>query len=361
MSASNVISEVHYLLKLLRGEREYCLELLGSTEDSNNRLVGNNNEKDISPKIEDLYGIRSLEYLKQISKSDGSKVWDFVGENGRSICVASKIHDDRLIFSVYPESFLNRMSSNETANKINDKTKKRLKDKADEHARKFNSAEQELNDFTYSVSHDLRAPLRRLDGFSEALLSEEYISKLDEKGVHYLKRIRKAANDMGSLIDDLLKLSRISRKEIEVEEIDISAMLRESINELYDNDTLSKITFSIGDEITAYGDRGLVKVMLQNLLENAVKYSSKEKNPEIRVCVSRKEGKNIISVQDNGVGFDSKHSEKLFRAFQRLHSDFEFEGNGIGLATVKRIVSLHGGEIWAEGEEGEGAVFSFYL
>lgn len=361
------ISDVHYLIKILREEETYKIKLLGSTQfNANGDKVGQAGMNDVSEWIKDEFGDNSLNHLIQISEHGDSKTWEVTGYQKKLICVASRVKDERLIFSVYPESFLNDLSDQEAvrnpdASKSKEEKNVSLKKKAANHARKQRSAEEELNDFTYSVSHDLRAPLRRLDGFSEALLSEKYTAKLDEKGVHYLKRIRKAANDMGILIDDLLKLSRISRKEIEVEEIDISTMVRESIRELYDNDERSKIDFHIEDDIIVEGDRGLVKVMIQNILENAVKYSSKNKTPKIKVKASQKADKRIISVQDNGVGFDSKHSNKLFRAFQRLHSDFEFEGNGIGLATVKRIVHLHGGEIWAEGKEGEGATFSFYL
>lgn len=361
------IFDVHYLLKILREGETYKIKLLGSTQfNANEGRVVQTDLSDVSEWIKDEFGDSSLNHLIQLSENGDSKSWEITGNQQKLICVASRLKDERLIFSVYPESFLKDLSDQEAAKtpdagKSKDEKNVSLKKKAANHARKQRSAEQELNDFTYSVSHDLRAPLRRLDGFSEALLSGKYTDKLDEKGIHYLKRIRKAAIDMGILIDNLLKLSRISRKETEAEEIDISTMVEEIIKELYDNDEGSKIDFYVEDDIIVEGDRGLVKVMIQNLLENAVKYSSKNKTPKIKVKASQKGDKRVISVQDNGVGFDSRHSNKLFRAFQRLHSDFEFEGHGIGLATVKRIVNLHGGEVWAEGKEGEGATFSFYL
>ncbi len=223
---------------------------------------------------------------------------------------------------------------------------------------KFESASQELDDFVYSVSHDLRAPLRRIDGFSQELLNE-YADKFDEMGAHYLKRIRQGAQDMGQLIDDLLKLSRISRKSVEKEEFDLGEMAKTIFDELMELEPEREVDLKIDDNLKVEADKGLVKAMLGNLISNALKFSSKKKIAEIEIGSKLIDGDKVFYISDNGVGFDSAYSQKLFKAFSRLHSHNQFSGTGIGLATVKRIMILHGGTIWAESPEGEGATFYF--
>lgn len=233
-----------------------------------------------------------------------------------------------------------------------------LADKAASSKAQYESASQELDDFVYSVSHDLRAPLRRIDGFSQELLNE-YVDKLDETGAHYLKRVRQGAQDMGQLIDDLLKLSRISRKKVEKEQVNLGNLAKTVFDDLIELESERNISFNVSEELEVYADKGLLRAMLTNLLSNALKFTSNKETAEIQVGSKIMEGEKIFFVSDNGVGFDPAYTDKLFKAFSRLHSHNEFSGTGIGLATVKRIMTLHGGSIWAESSEKNGATFYF--
>ncbi len=219
---------------------------------------------------------------------------------------------------------------------------------------------KELEAFSYSVSHDLRAPLRSIDGFSQALL-EDYEDRLDDQGKSYLNRVRSASQRMAQLIDDLLDLSRITRGDLQHKSIDMSALANAVIDELLSTSPERKSQIIIKESVTANGDERLMKVALENLLGNAWKYTNKNEFTEIEFGMLNKSGKRIYYVKDNGVGFDMRYSNKLFGAFQRLHGALEFEGTGIGLATVQRIINKHGGSIWAESEVGRGSQFFFTL
>lgn len=223
------------------------------------------------------------------------------------------------------------------------------------------SANRELESFSYSVSHDLRSPLRSIDGFSHALL-EEYGDRFDDMARDYLTRLRRASQRMGMLIDDLLLLSRVGRSAMEFREIDLSAMTRAILDDLCHDFPEHGVTVMIEDGMRLAGDARLIQQLMENLLANAWKFTSKRQDARIEVG-SRKDrrGQAIFHVRDNGVGFDMRYADKLFGAFQRLHSDAEFAGTGVGLATAQRIVNRHGGRIWAESRPGEGAVFYFTL
>lgn len=218
----------------------------------------------------------------------------------------------------------------------------------------------ELEAFSYSVSHDLRAPLRGIDGFSQALL-EDYSEKLDATGRGYLKRVRAAAQRMGMLIDDMLELSRVGRSALVRERTDLSALARSVAWELGEADPARQVTFVIPEGLTADVDPHLLRIALQNLLGNAWKFTAKTTNPIIEVGALGAADHMTYFVRDNGVGFDMAHAKKLFAPFQRLHSEKEFPGTGIGLATVQRIVHRHGGTVRAEGETGRGATISFTI
>jgi PAS domain S-box-containing protein len=219
---------------------------------------------------------------------------------------------------------------------------------------------RELEAFSYSVSHDLRAPLRSIDGFSQALL-EEYGDRLDTTGEDYLRRVRSAARRMGELIDDLLDLSRVTRREMRHELVDLSALARAVMAELQKSDPARPVKVVIADGLVAAGDAQLLRLVLENLLGNAWKFTSKQPAPRIELGAFDRDGHRVFFVRDNGVGFDMAYAHKLFGAFQRLHGMTEFPGTGIGLATVQRIIHRHGGEVWAEAEVGRGATFSFTL
>jgi PAS domain S-box-containing protein len=223
-------------------------------------------------------------------------------------------------------------------------------------------ANKELEAFSYSVSHDLRAPLRSIDGFSLALL-ERYTSQLDDKGKHYLQRVRAATGRMGQLIDDLLNLSRVTRSQMQRSYVDLTALVKAIAADTQQTQPeRSNVEFVIEPGVVAQGDSRLLRVVLENLLNNAWKFTSKQVSPLIEFgTVSQADGTTAYFVRDNGAGFDIAYAHKLFRAFQRLHTEDEFPGTGIGLATVQRIIHRHGGRVWAEGALDQGATFYFTL
>ncbi len=222
------------------------------------------------------------------------------------------------------------------------------------------TANAELEAFSYSVSHDLRAPLRAIDGFSRAL-QEDYAEKLDDPGRDFLRRIRTASQRMGLLIDDLLKLARVSRGELHREALNLTEMAREIAAELQRHNNERQVEFVCSPGLEAQADRNLIRIALENLLDNAWKYTRRQPAPRIVFRAETTASGTVFCVEDNGAGFDLRYAGKLFGAFQRLHSPAEFEGTGVGLATVRRIVMRHGGRIWAEAEIGQGAKFKFTL
>jgi len=222
------------------------------------------------------------------------------------------------------------------------------------------AANTELDAFAYSVSHDLRAPLRSIDGFSQILL-EDYSGTLDAAGRESLQRVRAASQRMGTLIDDLLKLARVTRVEIRTEDVDLSGMAREIAAELQRATPERLVEFAIAPGLRARGDARLLRVALDNLLRNSWKYTAKQAQPRIEFASIAANGERAFMVRDNGAGFDMQYADKLFGVFQRLHSPAEFEGTGVGLATVRRIITRHGGRIWAEGVVDRGATFYFTL
>jgi len=222
------------------------------------------------------------------------------------------------------------------------------------------AANTELDAFAYSVSHDLRAPLRSIDGFSQILL-EDYAGTLDAAGRESLQRVRAASQRMGTLIDDLLKLARVTRVEIRTEDVDLSSMAREIAAELQRATPERLVEFAIAPGLRTRGDARLLRVALDNLLRNSWKYTAKQPEPRIEFQSVDANGGQAFMVRDNGAGFDMQYADKLFGVFQRLHSPAEFEGTGVGLATVRRIITRHGGRIWAEAVVDRGATFYFIL
>jgi PAS domain S-box-containing protein len=219
---------------------------------------------------------------------------------------------------------------------------------------------KELEAFSYSVSHDLRAPLRSIDGFSQALL-EEYAEQLDDTAADYLRRIRAATQRMGELIDDLLDLSRVTRREMRHEDVDLSALATAVIGDLAKAQPRRDVEVQIAAGLVGRGDAHLLRVLLENLLGNAWKFTGRQTPAWIEFGARREDDRLVYYVRDNGVGFDMAYAHKLFGAFQRLRAATEFPGTGIGLATVERIVHRHGGRVWAHSEVGQGAMFSFTL
>jgi len=228
--------------------------------------------------------------------------------------------------------------------------------------RELAAVNQELEAFSYSVSHDLRAPLRSIDGFAHALL-EDYAASLDEDGQEYLRHVREAAQHMGELIDGLLTLAGVTRSQLRREAVNLSQLARDVGKRLrnHSSDSARQVELWVEEGLSAVGDTRLLENVLQNLLGNAWKFTSNRPEARVEVGKSIRDGVLAFFVRDNGAGFDMTYADRLFGAFQRLHAATEFEGHGIGLATVSRIVRRHGGRIWAEGQTGVGATFYFTL
>lgn len=218
---------------------------------------------------------------------------------------------------------------------------------------------KELESFSYSVSHDLRAPLRAIHGYSQ-MLAEDYETKFDEDGKRLISNVQSNAKKMGQLVDDLLEFSRMGKRVLNTSNTDLNRMVEEVWKELNQNGNVHariKVNYLGGAKV----DSSLFRLVFQNLIDNALKYSSKKENPEVEIGLTEIQGSKTYFVKDNGAGFDMAYSNKLFGVFQRLHGEEEFEGTGVGLAIVQRIISRHGGKIWAEGKENEGATFYFTL
>jgi PAS domain S-box-containing protein len=249
-----------------------------------------------------------------------------------------------------------RIRAEEQVRQLNAELEQRVRERTAE----LETSNRELDAFAYSVSHDLRAPLRSLHGFSQVLL-EDYASRLDDDGRQYLRRIQANADRMGQLIDDLLGLSRATRTELNRRQVDISALAGQIVGELRGAEPDRDVDVEIADALAATGDPHLIRLALDNLLSNAWKFTGKREHAAIEVGAARRDGEQVFFVRDNGAGFDMRYANKLFEPLQRLHSASEFEGNGIGLAIVQRILSRHGGQVWGESEPEKGATFFFTL
>jgi signal transduction histidine kinase len=237
---------------------------------------------------------------------------------------------------------------------------KELEQRVKERTAQLEATNKELDAFSYSVSHDLRAPLRAISGFSEALL-DEYGDKLDGEGKTYLRYLQEGSHEMSDLIDGLLKLSRSTRGGIAMERVDLSAMAAMVAEELRKVEPERRMTVHIAPGVEAFADPRLLRVVMENLLGNAWKYTSRTAEARIEFGFEEQEGKTVYFVRDNGAGFDMGYANKLFLPFQRLHKTSEFSGIGIGLATVERIINCHDGRIWAQAAVGKGATFYFTL
>ncbi|HZI23310.1 MAG TPA: CHASE3 domain-containing protein [Gemmatimonadales bacterium] len=238
--------------------------------------------------------------------------------------------------------------------------RKRAAEEMQRSATQLEAANRELEAFAYSVSHDLRAPLRTMDGFSQALL-EDYADRLDDPGRDFLERIRVASQRMARLIDDLLGLSRVTRSDMQLADVNLSKLADQVAGELQKTEPDRRVTWTIAPGLVARADAGLLRLVLQNLLGNAWKFTAKRPAAHVEFGATSHNGRKAYFVRDDGAGFDMAYADKLFGAFQRLHGIAEFPGTGVGLATVQRIIHRHGGEVWAEAAVDQGATFYFTL
>ena len=310
--------------------------------------------------IADINQLPADEVAKQREKALSKQTKQFIFPhrlaNGeiRTVEVNSspiKINDQQILFSIIQDV---------TSREQSEKEIKKLNESLNQQASELKIINNELEAFSYSVSHDLRAPLRSMAGFSSAMI-EDYADKLDDQGKEYLKHIQDSSELMARLIDDLLKLSRVTRSDMNYEKVNLTDIAQESIVQLHEAEPQRKVSFSVAPDIIAFGDRNLLRIVLDNLLGNAWKFSSKITEPHIEMGMLVRNGKQTYFIRDNGVGFDMTYADKLFKPFQRLHIASDFAGTGIGLATVQRIIHRHGGEVWAESKVNEGATFYFTL
>jgi PAS domain S-box-containing protein len=288
----------------------------------------------------------------QYKKKNGEVIWVLMSTK----TVRDK-NDKLNYFQGFAIDITERKRAEEEIRRLNQKLERRVV----ERTAQLEAANKELEAFAYSVSHDLRAPLRHIAGFLE-LLEKRIDSGLDDQGRHYMTTVTDSANRMGVLVDELLSFSRMGRQEMRTTPVDLAPLVQEVIREQGPDIQGRDIHWRVGDLPVVTGDRAMLKIVLVNLLSNAIKFTRTRPNTEIEVeCLAGQGAETIIAVRDNGVGFDMTYVDKLFGVFQRLHRADEFEGVGIGLANVRRIISRHGGKTWAEGKVNQGATFFFSL
>lgn len=283
-----------------------------------------------------------------------------VFETGQPLKTEYELGDDYAAWWLAPEFDTYGKVISVIASTMNITERKRMEEELQQRSTELQAANKELEAFSYSVSHDLRAPLRAIDGFSHIIV-EDFKDTIPADANQYLQRISEASAQMGQLIDDMLRLSRITRAELHLTPVNLSEMAASIIHDLESREPLRKIKIIIESDLSVMGDERLLRVVLENLINNAWKFTMKKKSAQLRVGKTRREGKDVFYIKDNGVGFDMTYSDKLFGVFQRLHTVEDFPGTGIGLAIVQRVIHKHGGKIWANSKPDKGTTFYFVL
>lgn len=331
-----------------------CLELLGLTEGDELRL----NARELNSKLNSRYAKSGKKVLPEqepyMQALKGKKTAEELiitnGKNGEDMyirCAASPVYiNEEIIGAVVVNTDITEAKLGEQ------KLKEALKE--------LETVNKELHAFTYAVSHDLKSPLSSIYGLAALLLKSDE-SQISDKDKYMLNLIMQSSDKLGQLINRLLTLSKISKAELNYQKVDLSQIAKEVLENYSYSPYQGQPDIEVEDELLAYGDETLLHSVVQNLLTNALKYSSKQRRPKIRMGVKTAKDKNIFYIQDNGVGFDPVKVGDLFKPFRRLHQNSEFSGTGIGLSTVKRIIERHGGDVWAESEPGKGATFYFFL
>ena len=286
-----------------------------------------------------------------LRRKDGTGIW--VSTNARAV---SAPDGTILYYEGTSEDVTSRKLAEQEIRRLNEDLEARVR----ERTAQLEAANRELEAFSYSVSHDLRAPLRAIDGYTR-ILAEDYAPLLDAEGLRVCAVVQDNARRMGHLIDDLLTFSRLSRSEMQSSPIDMEVLVNSVFHELTTPEERERIDFSVGPLPKARGDAGLIRQIWTNLIANALKFSSKQDRAKIEIASEAGDGERVYRIRDNGAGFDMRYVQKLFGVFQRLHSEREFEGTGVGLAIVQRVIHRHGGRVWAEGEIEKGATFFFAL
>ena len=310
-----------------------------------------------------LYGYRRAEFLElSLAALQDGAAGPEAAESGKSVRRQRKKDGSFLELELvwHPVDFLGAPAYLVLLHAAGESGVANLQHQVAELSAQLESAQHELETFSYSISHDLRAPLRHIDGFSRALL-DDYGTKMDAQGAEYLSRICKAVGKMSQLIDDLQQLARVARSELNRQEVNLSVAAQVITLELKHGAPERQVEFQIAEGVSAPADPRLARQLLEILLGNAWKFSIGAKETRIEFGTCEKDGETCYFVRDNGVGFDMAYADKLFSVFHRLHRADEFEGSGVGLAIAQRIVKRHGGRIWADSAPGEGATFYFTL
>jgi PAS domain S-box-containing protein len=327
-------------------------ELLYNKAVSYNDLIHYEDREMVWEGVQDgVNNRRPYRLVYRIKTKTGITKW--VWEQGRGV-----YSDTGELISI--EGFITDITEKKKAEAELQKYREHLESEVKKRTHELLAANKELEAFAYSVSHDLRAPLRAIDGFSRAIL-EDYASKLDDEGADFLKRIRNASQKMARLIDDMLKLSRLTRDSMQYTPVNMSEIADEIIKEHKESEPGREVEFINTPGLIINGDHQLLHAALENLLGNAWKFTSLKNDAQIEFGTEQIDGKRVYFIRDNGAGFDMNYADKLFGAFQRLHAATEFPGTGIGLAIVQRVITRHGGKIWAESEVDRGSTFFFTL